>query len=267
MRMPTLFVTHGGGPWPLMDLPMMPASETGPLLAYLKGLGDGLPALPKALLVVSAHWERPVPTIQTAEKPPMLFDYYGFPEQAYQLSYPAPGAPVVAKRVRGLLQAAGFETAEDGERGFDHGVYVPLLPAFGASNIPTLQLSLLSSLHAETHIGLGRALAPLRDEGVLIVGSGNSYHNLRALLRGNSAAIPAGEPFDAWLQAAVTASPAVRDQQLIDWTSAPHARVVHPREEHLLPLHVAAGAAGEDRGAVAWEGRMGGAKLTAVRFG
>lgn len=263
-RMPVVYLPHGGGPWPFVELPMFDRAEQDALAAYLRGLPNSLPHKPRALLVISAHWEAPVPTVMSGEHPPMLYDYYGFPPESYEIQWPAPGDPALAARVRELLHGAGFESAEDAKRGFDHGTFVPLKLSFPDAIVPTVQLSLLSDLDPARHIELGRALAPLRDEGVLIIGSGMSFHDLRAFFRGNGREV--SEIFDAWLQKAVTAAPDQRNQQLQQWTEAPAARQAHPREEHLLPLMVVAGSAGADTGRVAYTGTFGNARITAFHF-
>lgn len=162
-----------------MDLNFGPKEQWAPLEAYLRGLVSSLPDRPRALLVVSAHWEEPVVTVMSGAKPPMLYDYSGFAPEAYQLEWPASGAPHLVAQARALLERAGFLTAEDARRGFDHGTFVPFKLAVPEADIPVLQVSLLHSLDPEAHLAMGRALAPLRDEGVLLVGSGNSYHNMR----------------------------------------------------------------------------------------
>ena len=262
MRMPVAYIPHGGGPWPFVDLGLNPA-EVRELSAYLRTVADLPPEPPAAILVISAHWEEPTPTVMTGVAPPLFFDYYGFPAASYRLSWPAPGAPALASRVQERLASAGFPTSTDAERGFDHGTFIPFMLAWPDAKIPTLQLSLKQGLDPAEHLRIGRALAPLRDEGVFLVGSGMSYHNMRGF--GNPEARPASEAFDRWLGAAVAADD--RDAQLTAWTQAPAARLVHPREEHLLPLMVAAGAAGADRGRVAFSGTMMGVRISAVHFG
>lgn len=262
-RMPVVFLPHGGGPWPFVDLGMSPR-EHAELSHYLQSL-RGLPKTqPKAVLVISAHWEEPVPTVMTAERPPMLFDYYGFPPESYQIRWPAPGAPWLAARVQALLASAGLRSGTDAERGFDHGTFVPLKLTYPDADVPTTQLSLKRGLDPKEHLAIGRALAPLRDEGVFIVGSGMSFHNLRAFR--DPRAIPVAEDFDAWLRAAVTAPPDQRDAQLANWTQGKSARQAHPREEHLLPLMVIAGAAGRDPGVLAYNGSAWGVRLSAYHF-
>jgi aromatic ring-opening dioxygenase catalytic subunit (LigB family) len=219
---------------------------------------------PRALLCVSAHWEEPAFTVMSGSEPPMLYDYYGFPPESYRVRWPAPGAPDVALRVRELLSAAGLPNASDSARGFDHGTFVPLKLAYPNAELPCLQLSLRRGLDPEEHLALGRALAPLRDEGVFIIGSGMTFHNLRAF--GPQSAAPA-EEFDGWLRKAATLPEAERNAALSRWTEAPSARRAHPREEHLVPLFVAAGAAGADRATVPYNGTFMGLRLSAYHFG
>jgi len=267
-RQPVVFLPHGGGPWPFVKLGFASDAEDAGLRAYLVGLPAAVQAAtavaPRAILVISAHWEESVPTVTTSSAPPLLFDYYGFPKASYELTWPAPGDPALAARVRALLEGAGFPTAQDAERGYDHGTFVPLKVAFPEARIPVVQLSLVAGLDPAVHLAMGRALAPLRDEGVLIVGSGMTYHNLRSF---GSQSAPVAEAFDAWLREATTSPPAERDRRLTGWTKAPAARLAHPREEHLIPLMVCAGAAGDDVGHVAWNGTWAGLRLSAHQFG
>ncbi len=264
-RMPTLYLPHGGGPCFFMEWTMGPRDTWDKTADWLRGIPASLPERPRALLVISAHWEQPEPTLMTSPKPPMLFDYYGFPEHTYQLDWPAAGAPELADEIAGLLGKAGIATRKDASRGFDHGVFVPLLLAFPKADIPTLQLSLRRGLDPKEHLAVGRALAPLRDKGVLIVGSGMSYHNMRGFMRPQSLA--ESRNFDAWLDAAARAPRAERERQLADWAGAPAARACHPREEHLLPLMVCAGAGGDDAGRVDFRDVAMGVQLSAIRFG
>ena len=263
-RMPVVFVPHGGGPWPWVELGFDKDGDKR-LRAYLESLAKQVGQKPTALLVVSAHWEQTVPTVMTAAKPPMLYDYYGFPPESYTIQWPAPGAPDVAARVQELLRTAGIASAQDPQRGFDHGTFVPMKLAFPDADIPTVQLSLKAGLDPEEHLAIGRALAPLRDEGVLIIGSGMSYHNMRGFR--DPRARPIAEEFDAWLRVAAIAPPAERAKKLAAWSSAPAARAAHPREEHLLPLMVVAGAAGEDAGTIAYNELYAGLRLSAVHYG
>jgi aromatic ring-opening dioxygenase catalytic subunit (LigB family) len=262
-RMPVVYLPHGGGPWPFVDLGL-DRGEMDRLLAYLRSLRTLPATAPRALLVISAHWEERVPTVMTAERPPMLYDYRGFPPASYEITWPAPGDPTLAARVRELLGQAGFETAADGARGYDHGTFVPLKVAYPEADIPAVQLSLLRSLDPGEHLRMGRALAPLRDEGVLILGSGMSFHNLRAFR--DQRVRPAADAFDAWLRETALLEWQERDRRLAEWAQAPSARTVHPREEHLLPLMVVAGAAGEDRGTIPYSESYMGMPITAVHF-
>jgi aromatic ring-opening dioxygenase catalytic subunit (LigB family) len=194
----------------------------------------------------------------------MLYDYYGFPPESYQITWPAPGDPRLAARVQELLGAAGFTSATDSRRGFDHGTFVPLKLAYPDADVPTVQLSLKTGLDPKEHLAMGRALAPLRDEGVFIVGSGSSFHNLSAF---GPQSRGAAEAFDAWLEQSVLLNPQARGERLTHWLQAPAARAVHPREEHLLPLMVVAGAAGDSRGRRAYNGTLRGVRMAAYHFG
>jgi aromatic ring-opening dioxygenase catalytic subunit (LigB family) len=264
-RQPAIFVPHGGGPcfWIEFPPPFGPHAWDS-LRDYLAGLVKSLPERPKAFLVVTAHWETDKPTVSVNPKPGMLYDYYGFPEHTYKLSYPAPGAPEVAAEVKRLIEKAGLPVATDGERGFDHGVFVPFLIVDPKAEIPVVMLSLRKDLDPAFHIKLGKALEPLRDQGVAIVGSGMSFHDLRHFRDGDTTASAA---FDAWLDETAKAPPAERDARLTAWDRAPSARACHPREEHLLPLMVVAGAAGESKGKRDFNDKIGGKMISAFRFG
>jgi len=267
--MPSIYLPHGGGPWPWMDMgALVTALEKRSLAEYLGGLVAQLPRRPRAMVVVSAHWEAAVATVTTNPRPPILYDYYGFPPETYQIPWPAPGEPALAARVRALLEGAGFATAGDAQRGFDHGTFVPLKLSVPDADIPTIQLSLVAGLDPEHHLAIGRALAPLRAEDVLLVGSGMSFHDLRAFFGHlpREARAARSQPFDTWLQQAAAADRARRDAELARWEAAPGARIAHPREEHLLPLMVMAGAAGDDRGRIAYHGTFAGFDITAVHF-
>lgn len=266
-RLPTLFLSHGGGPWPFLEGFGPPGMWDG-LDTWLRGLDRAIGRRPRAVLAVSGHWEAPRPTVSTHPGPPLYFDYYNFPEHTYRLAYPAPGSPGLAARVRALLGRAGIESDEDAERGFDHGVFIPFMLIYPEADVPIVQLSLREDLDPAAHIELGRALAPLRDEEVLIVGSGLSYHNLRALRSNDPATVAESDRFDAWLTEAVEQpDPARRDRALTAWADAPGARASHPRSDHLVPLMVAAGAAGDDRGRRTYSDRMFGKAVSGFQFG
>lgn len=239
MRLPTYFIPHGAGPCFFMDWTMGPADAWDRTAAWLRGIVAELPERPRAILVVSGHWEEPVFTVGSSPRPPLIYDYYGFPEHTYRLTFDAPGSPALAARVRELLAAAGLPSAEDPGRGYDHGVFIPLKLATPDADIPVVQLSLRAGLDPEAHLAAGRALAPLRDEGVLIIGSGLSWHNMRGF---NPAYTAKSQAFDAWLSQAL-ADPQKRDDALRSWREGAFALEAHPREEHLAPLFVAAGAA------------------------
>ncbi|NQE64301.1 class III extradiol ring-cleavage dioxygenase [Caulobacter sp. RHG1] len=263
-RLPTFFISHGGGPWPWMrGMAQGPYAKLAASLQRMPAEAGGKPA---AILMISAHWEEPVFTVQTHPAPPMLYDYYGFPEEAYHIRYDAAGAPALAKRVTELLGAAGIASAQDPERGYDHGMFAPMAVAYPQADMPTVQLSLRAGLDPLAHVQLGRALAPLRDEGILLVGSGLSYHNLRNFGPG---AAQASGAFDTWLQTTLMQPPEQRLRGLLDWERAPSARAAHPREEHLLPLMVALGAAEEEMANLAYHERdfMGGITVSSFRFG
>lgn len=260
-RARALYIPHGGGPLPLLGDP-----GHDELVAGLTGLGREL-RRPAAIVVVSAHWEGPQALVTSAAEPGLLYDYYGFPEEAYRLSYPAPGDPDLAARVIAGLCSAGVSCAPEATRGLDHGVFVPLALMYPEADIPCVQLSLLSGLDPSAHLALGRALAAaVGDEDILILGSGFSFHNMREFFSERAdAPDPRNEAFQAWLRR-VCAEPglsaAEREARLADWERAPHARYCHPREEHLLPLQVCAGFAGRaaDR---SWSWRVLGKEATA----
>jgi len=244
MQQPVFFLSHGGGPWPWLDGPFR--EHFAWLEASLKALPAQLPARPRAVLVVSGHWEEVGFTVSTAARPGMVYDYSGFPEHTYHIRYAAPGAPDLAERVIDLANAAGIAVGRDPARGFDHGTFSMLQPIWPEADIPVLSLSLRADYDVAAHLALGRALAPLRDEGVLIVGSGYSYHNLRNF---GPTAGPASAAFDAWLRHTLLDLPAEeRAAALLEWEKAPAARAAHPQEDHLIPLMVAVGAAGDDPG-------------------
>jgi len=262
MRLPTLFVSHGGGPWPFMKDRVADFAGT---FAYLQKLPSTLPEQPKAILSVSGHWEEAQFTVATSERPPMVYDYYGFPPHTYQIKYPAPGSKAVAARVKEVLGDAGIAINEDPERGFDHGTFVPLAVMYPQAQIPVVSLSLRGNLASAEHLRMGAALTPLRDEGVLIVGSGLSYHNLRMLMAPSAG--PVSDQFEAWLTSAVSEpNVAERARRLERWAEAPAARLAHPREEHLIPLMVAAGAAAESPGRLDFQDRVWGVSMASYRF-
>jgi len=261
---PTFFINHGGGPCFFLEPGPMRAAWHD-LEAYLSGFADTLAERPRAILVVSGHWEAQAPTVNAGAHPPLLFDYGGFPNYTYRLTWPAPGDPALATRVRDLLSAAGIRSGSEPARGWDHGVFVPLKVMYPAAQVPLVQLSLQSGLDPAAHLAIGRALTPLREKGVLILGSGQSYHNMRGF-SGRGTTDPKAEAFDAWLRATIVNADA-RDAALIRWEDAPGARDAQPHEDHLLPLMVAAGAATGEPGIVHFHGHALGKPISGFRFG
>jgi aromatic ring-opening dioxygenase catalytic subunit (LigB family) len=222
---------------------------------------------PRAVLVISGHWEEVEFTVSSGAAPGMVYDYFGFPEYTYHVEYRAPGSPELAARIQGLLKVGGLACRSDEARGYDHGTFSLMKPLYPEENIPVVQLSMKAGYAPALHIRAGELLAPLRDEGVLIIGSGSSFHDLRA--RGASALKPSGE-FDRWLQKTLVDSPpSERLQRIQTWTRAPSARAAHPREDHLLPLMVVVGAAEEERGACVYheDAFMGSWSLSSFRLG
>ena len=240
----TIFFAHGGGPCFLME---DPHGLWTVMDRFLLSLSKALPERPKAILIVSGHWETSGFALTGAERPSLIYDYYNFPPETYELRYEVAGAPALAKRAGSLLQQSGLEAQVDAARGLDHGVFVPLKVAFPDANVPVVEMSVERGFDPAMHVAAGRALAPLRDEGVLILGSGMSFHNMRAY--GDASSTAGSHEFDSWLNQTASLDGAARAQQLALWANAPSARFAHPigKEEHLLPLMVAAGAA-EGRG-------------------
>lgn len=243
-RLPTYFLSHGGGPWPWVNGMRDLFARSAQAFSAIPGT---LPQRPKAVLMITGHWEAPGFAVSTGEHPTMDYDYSGFPPHTYALQYPAPGHPDLAARVMSLMQAHGLSCVGDPTRGYDHGTFVPLHFMFPQADVPVVLLSLKQGYDVASHLKAGEALAPLRDEGVLIVGSGLTFHNMRGF--GQPSSTPVAQAFEHFLHEVVTMrSAAMRHQALMNWTQAPGARQAHPREDHLLPLMVVAGAAGDDPG-------------------
>jgi aromatic ring-opening dioxygenase catalytic subunit (LigB family) len=264
-RLPVYFISHGGGPWSYMDGPSRAAYAK--LEAALAAMPRQIGVTPQAVLMISAHWEEPEFTLTSNPKPPMIYDYGGFPDYTYHIHYDAPGDPAVAARVQGLIESAGMPARLDAERGYDHGAFTPLKVIYPNADVPVVQLSLKRGLDPAIHLEMGRALGSLRDEGILIVGSGLSYHNLREFF--SPLAYGPSREFDAWLNGVLLGgSAADRAQLLTDWERAPSARAAHPREEHLLPLMVAVGAAGDDKTELTYHEKdfLGGITVSSYRF-
>lgn len=238
-----LFISHGGGPLPLLGDP-----GHREMVERLTEMAGKL-RRPSAILVISAHWEESIATITSGTNPSLIYDYYGFPPESYDIQYPCPGEPTLAGQVYAALGNAGIPARLDDQRGFDHGLFVPLKLMYPEADIPCVQLSLVNSLDAETHLAIGRALQALDYDNLLVIGSGFSFHNMRAFFMPNSPDIlQRNEAFEAWLEDTctdATISETERADRLRHWEQAPYARFCHPREEHLLPLHVCYGLAGQ----------------------
>jgi 4,5-DOPA dioxygenase extradiol len=237
-----IYFSHGGGPLPILG--------DGSHKAMIKFMAE-LPfqiAKPDAIVVISAHWEENVVTVLGSSNPVMLYDYYGFPDEAYRITYPAPGNPELASRIIGMLKHVEIDGRVDNERGFDHGLFIPLKLMYPDADIPAIQLSLVRGLDPVIHIEMGKALRELMNENILVIGSGFSFHNMQAFSwEGNSTIDQSNDSFQDWLIETCTGSLSrtEREQRLILWEEAPAARYCHPREDHLVPLHVCVGTADE----------------------
>ncbi len=252
-KSPVLYFPHGGGPMPLLGDP-----GHKNMVEFLKKITPQL-GQPAAILVISAHWEEAKATITSGANPPIIYDYSGFPDESYHIKYPAPGDPALAKTIHGLLSQNGVDARLDEQRGFDHGLFVPLKIMYPDGRIPCVQLSLIEGLDPARHIQLGKALSGLRDQNVLILGSGFSFHNMRGFFSsGDKWPDAKNEGFQNWLIETCSdkkASQKEREERLAGWESAPFARYCHPREEHLMPLHVCCGITGS-AGQVVFDGTV-----------
>lgn len=235
-----IFIPHGGGPLPLLNEPSHKV-----LIDFLLGLSQIIDK-PKAILIISAHWEEQTPTISSAAYPRMIYDYGGFPAESYLIQYPAPGSPSLARQIQTLLLESGIRADLDEQRGYDHGTFVPLKLIYPNADIPVVQLSLLKNLNADAHLAMGKAIASLSHDNVLIVGSGSSFHNLSLMRQSHPETAMRAKAFDDWLNEKLLNKNChykELEQLFKAWQEAPYARFCHPREEHLLPLHVCLGAA------------------------
>jgi aromatic ring-opening dioxygenase catalytic subunit (LigB family) len=235
-----VYFSHGGGPLPLLGDPGHQA-----MIAFMHRLPEQLPR-PDAILVISAHWEEPVPTLLGAAKPPMFYDYYGFPESTYEINYPASGHPSLATRIVEVLGTQDIPARINETRGFDHGLFIPLSMMYPHADIPALQLSLRQGLSPQFHILLGKALRKFNDDNLLVIGSGFTFHNMSSFFHYDPNRVnPRNNAFQDWLIDVITSDidQSERESRLVAWESAPYARFCHPREEHLLPLHVCTGLA------------------------
>jgi aromatic ring-opening dioxygenase catalytic subunit (LigB family) len=263
--LPTYFISHGGGPWPWMQ--EQAEGKYRQLGLALRAMPKEIGITPKAVLIITAHWEESEFVVGSSVAPGMIYDYGGFPEHTYKVQYKAPGSPELATQVQSLLRAAGLSARLDPNRGYDHGTFVPLAVIFPEANVPIVQMSIRKDYDPRAHVAMGEALSPLRDEGVLIIGSGLSYHNLRQF--GPQAKEPSKQ-FDDWLQEAVVKTrPEDRVAKLMNWEGAPAARICHPREDHLVPLFAAVGAAQGESAQCCYheEDFAGGLAVSSFRFG
>ncbi len=262
-KMPTLFISHGGGPWPFISEMKAQYSKTA---NWLSELPQSLPQIPKVILSISGHWEEEEFTISSAKNPPMIYDYSGFPEHTYKVKYPALGEPQVATKVQKLLSESNIVAHIDIHHGFDHGTFVPLFLMYPDAQIPVVSMSLKANFNPSEHILMGQSLQNLRSEGVLIIGSGLSYHNMRQFFSTSAGAV--SQEFGKWLQTTVEEkNPSERNKKLIHWENAPASREAHPREDHLLPLMVASGAAGNDVGKTIFLDTVNGVQMASFGFG
>lgn len=255
-----LYIPHGGGP-----LPLLGDNAHQELVDFLQQISAEF-VRPSAILVISAHWEQQVATLTSAASPSIIYDYGGFPEESYRIQYPAPGDPQLAQSIAELLQSRGIQARLDEQRGFDHGLFVPLKLMYPDADIPCVQLSLLNSLDPESHIRIGQALSGLNQQNILILGSGLSFHNLKAIFSHKPGQLDEqNEAFENWLLETCSGADILieqRTQRLLEWTQAPFARYCHPREEHLLPLHVCFGIK-QTAARLVFDGRIMGKRSTA----
>ena len=236
-----LYISHGGGP-----LPLLGDESHKEMVDCLRGIAANL-KYPSAIIVISAHWEEGIPTITAGAKPSLIYDYYGFPKESYEIKYPVRGNPLLANELYDLCRLNDIDAVLDEQRGFDHGLFVPLKIMYPDANIPCIQISLINSLNPMDHIQIGEALASLKDENALVIGSGFSFHNMRAFFSpSTNESQSMNESFEQWLIDTCSnhnLSESDRTQRLVNWENAPAARYCHPREEHLIPLHVCYGLA------------------------
>lgn len=260
MTSEVLYVPHGGGP-----IPLMPESSQQTLTLFLQGLGERLQK-PRAIVVLSAHWEANPIQITSVASPQLYFDYYNFPPETYQYQYACPGHPQLAEQIQQHLQFKGIEATLNQERGLDHGVFVPLILMYPKADIPVIQLSLHPNLDATFHLEMGKAMADLEFDKLLWLGSGYSFHNMKALMTKRDDDVDElNTAFEDWLTETMSdqsISQQQRYQRLAEWKQAPGALYCHPREEHLLPLHICAGL-GNGPASNWFDARVGGFRTTA----
>ena len=243
-KFPAVFVNHGGGPMPLLG-------KQPEITHHLRKelVTKYLPETPTSIVVLSAHWESHIVSITSSANPSMVYDYSGFPPESYMYQYPAPGSPELANKIQGLFEQHGIKSQLDDKRGYDHGVFVPLMLMYPNPIIPVVCVSLDASLSIEKNLKIGSALQSLREEGVLILGSGYTFHNMGGFFNPTKEILSASTEFNTWLKETMTnrddrEGGTALKAKLLEWEKAPGARLCHPREEHLLPLFMTAAAAG-----------------------
>lgn len=257
-----IYMSHGGGP-----LPLLGDKSHSQMVLFMKRIAQTIKK-PEAIVVVSAHWEESVPTIIGSPEPPLLYDYYGFPEEAYSIHYDLPGNPNLAQQVQELLSDSRIDAKIELTRGFDHGVFIPLMLMYPEGSIPTIQISLIKGLNPQKHMEIGKALRKLRNENMLIVGSGFSFHNMNAFTWANdNVRDQKNDLFQDHLIKTCTNADSIEANlvSLIEWENYPNARYCHPREEHMLPLHVCMGVA-ESTGRIVFDDYILGKRAIAVMW-
>lgn len=259
-RFPAVFLNHGGGPLPLLD----DAAHRN-LVKHLRSLPQRFPK-PEVILLASAHWETPDITFVGGEDPGLLYDYYGFPPESYEVKYPCKNSLSLVEKARKLLSTAGLKSSVDPKRRYDHGVFVPLKLMYPEANIPVVQLSLPVSRDPALVYRIGQALSPLRSEGVLFIGSGLSFHNLPSFFSSDRSKLSRSREFDDALKSAMTSEDS-RKQKLVGWSNFPQARFCHPQEDHLMPLLFVAGAGDGETCTIIYEDELMGAKISGFQLG
>lgn len=258
-----LFITHGGGPWPIFSFSGIDENDRLDMLTHFQSMDTVLNA-PKALLVVSAHWESNPVSVNVSSSPHLYFDYHGFPEETYHLSWPVKNDVVLAHHVISVIEKAGIPVIKNERRGYDHGVFIPLMAAYPKAHIPIVEISIHQELDVALHLRMGQALSALLTDDVALITSGNSYHNIPKMFHPNAEAIHAAKQFDAWIVQKAALTGQSRWDALCSWKTAPYAQMCHPKEDHLIPLMVAAGAAGNTPLIPIWKGTLNGIPLTSL---
>lgn len=258
-----IYFSHGGGPLPILGDP-----SHKEMISFMKKLPEELDK-PKAIIVISAHWEEEVPTIIGNNNPPLYYDYYGFPKEAYEIKYPAHGNVEFANQIKQLFEKNNIQAVIDDKRGLDHGVFIPLLLMYPEADIPVTQISLVKGLGPMEHLSIGKAMNQLLEEDILVIGSGFSFHNMRVFdWSGGNERDGKNDEFQEWLIDVCARGEYTqrdREDKLKEWEKAPNARYCHPREEHLIPLHVCCGLSGR-KGDIIFDNYILGKRAIAIRW-